>query len=82
MFSSWYKLVMLAAESQQVVWLRTLKLASGGAAAADEARMMVTEKIAAASHATERLMVGDSPDSIVDTYRETVRANAERLSKP
>ncbi len=36
--------MMLAAESQQVIWLRTMRLAAGGAKAKSEARRMVQEK--------------------------------------
>ena len=49
MFRSWYNLTMLAAESQRVIWLRSMKLAAGGAKAKREARLMMTEKMAAAS---------------------------------
>ena len=81
MFASWYNLTMLAAESQQVVWLRLTKLAAGGPGAAHEAQLMVAEKLAAATHATGRLALGASPDSVVRSYRQKVRANARRLSK-
>ena len=33
MFKAWWDLGMLAAESQQVMWLRYLKLATGGSQA-------------------------------------------------
>ena len=81
MFRSWYDLTMLAAESQRVIWLRSMKLASGGAKAEREARLMVSEKMAAASHEGLRLFMGASADSIVKSYRRRVKANARRLSK-
>ncbi len=81
MFKPWWDLTMLAAESQQVMWLRFLKLAAGGPSAPAEARRMVSEKVTAATHATTRLMAGDSPISVVEGYRNRVRANRRRLSK-
>jgi len=81
MFSSWFDMTMLAMESQQVIWLRTMKLASGGPEAGVEAQRMVSEKVAAASQAAMNLMSGHSPDSVVKSYRRKVRANARRLSK-
>jgi hypothetical protein len=42
---------------------------------------MVWEKLEAASLATSRLLLGQSPDNIVDGYRKVVRANVRRLSK-
>jgi hypothetical protein len=72
---------MLAIESQQVIWLRTMKLASGGPGAGAEANLMVSEKVNAATKAAFNLMSGHTPDSIVKSYRKTVRANARRLSR-
>ena len=40
--------MMLAAESQRVIWLRSMKLAARGTKAQREARLMITEKMAAA----------------------------------
>jgi hypothetical protein len=81
MFKPWINLVMLAAESQQVIGLRLFQAALGGPKAQAEAILMVTEKIAAANHALERLMAGASPDSVVTGYRNKVRANTCRLLK-
>ncbi len=81
MFKSWLNMTMLAAESQQVIWLRLAKLGAGGKRAQDEAELMVTEKMEAATDAAERLMTGQSPDSVVASYRRKVRANLRRLSK-
>jgi hypothetical protein len=58
-----------------------MTLALGGSKASDEANRMVTEKMAAAIHATGRLMMGASPDSVVSGYRRKVRANSRRLLK-
>ncbi len=79
MFESWYNLSMLAVESQQVIGLRLARFSTGGWAAHDEARLMVSEKVAAATHAAGRLMVGDTADSVVTGYRTAVQANVERL---
>ena len=81
MFKSWLNLTMLAAESQQVIGLRLMKLAIGGPKGRAEANRMVSEKVAAATHATGRLMTGGSPDSVVKGYRRKVRANSRRLLK-
>ncbi|MGL4287008.1 MAG: hypothetical protein ACRCVA_11730 [Phreatobacter sp.] len=80
-FAAWFNLAMLAAESQQVIGLRMVKLALGGPRADAEARRMVSEKVAAATEATGRLMWGATPDSVVRSYRTKVRANARRLRK-
>ena len=72
---------MLAAESQQVIWLRSLKLAAGGSKAQKEARLMIAEKMAAASQEGGRLIMGASANSVVKGYRKRVKANVRRLSK-
>jgi hypothetical protein len=72
---------MLAAESQRVIWLRSMKLAAGGAKAEREARLMMTEKMAAGSQEWLRMFMGASTDSVVKSYRRRVKANARRLSK-
>jgi hypothetical protein len=81
MYRSWINLVMLAAESQQVIWLRTMRLAAGGAKAKSEARRMVHEKVLAAGREGGRMALGASADSVVKRYRKKVRANARRLSR-
>lgn len=72
---------MLAIESQQVIYLRTLKIAAGGKKAHREARLMVTEKVATGVHEGWRLMTGGSAQSVVKGYRKKVQANARRLSR-
>jgi hypothetical protein len=81
MYRSWLSLMMLAAESQQVVMLRTLKLAAGGPGARIEANRMVLEKIAKANSEGARVLFGASPASVLTSYRRTVRSNARRLKK-
>jgi len=78
---SWMNVAMLAIESQQVIFLRLAKLASGGAAARKEADLMVSEKVKEAINAGQRMMLGATPDSVIQGYRKKVRANARRLRK-
>lgn len=81
MFANWFGLAMLAAEAQQVIWLRCLKLATGGAAARTEARRMTSEKVITAAQAAVGAMTGDAPAKTVRRYRKRVRANRRRLLK-
>ena len=81
MIRSFFNAAMLAAESQQVIWLRLAKLSRPGGKANAEARRMVSEKVAAAAEAGTRLLRGGSTDSVVTAYRRKVRANIRRLSK-
>ena len=81
MYRSWINLMMLAAESQQVIWLRMMRLTAGGAKAQSEARRMVHEKVFAASRESGRLVLGASGDSVVKGYRKKVKANVRRLSR-
>ena len=81
MYRSWINLMMLAAESQRVIWLRTMRLAAGGAKAKSEARRMVQEKFVAAGLESGRMALGATSDSVVKRYRKKVRANARRLSR-
>lgn len=81
MFKLFYELSMLGLEAQQAIWLRGLKLASGGRAADVEAALMVTEKVKAAQSAAIKLATGTAPVGIVRGYRKKVRANVRRLSK-
>ena len=82
MVRSWFDLVMLAAESQQAIALRLIRLAAGGPRARREATRMVSEKVEAAGKAARDLMMGGSTEKVVRGYRRKVRANVRRLSKP
>ena len=55
--------MMLAYEAHGVVALRMMKLMRGGREARREAKLMVSEKIHAASEATASLMAGASGES-------------------
>jgi hypothetical protein len=81
MYPSWFSLTMLAAESQQVIMLRTLKLARGGGKAEAEARRMVSEKLISAGIEGARLASGATSQSVVARYRKKVRANLPQLNK-
>jgi aspartate ammonia-lyase len=74
-------MMLLAAESQQVIALRMMKLAAGGASANDEVQLMTSEKVTAMTEAGAKLMAGGSADSVVSDYRRKVRANIKRLTK-
>lgn len=81
MYKDWFNLAMLGLETQQVVWLRCMKLAAGGTAAQREASLMVSEKVEAATHAWMDSMTGASSGKIVRGYRTKVSANKRRLSR-
>lgn len=74
-----FKLMMLAVEANRVIALRTMKLMRGGRSGRREAKLMVSEKILAASEAAVSLMVGTSSDEIIQRYRHHVARNAKRL---
>jgi len=76
----WYAASMLAFESSEVVRMRLEKFAHGDDEAGQEARLMVSEKIAAAFEAATSWLAGATPAAIVGRYREHVAANAKRLS--
>lgn len=81
MLKFWFDVSMLGFEAQQVVWLRTMKIALGGRASEREAMRMVSEKLTAAREAGFDLAMGKSVDSLVSGYRKKVRANRRRLSR-
>ena len=76
----WFAASMLAFESSEVVRLRLEKFASCDDDAEQEARLMVSEKIAAAFEAAANWLSGATPGAIIDRYREHVAANRKRLS--
>jgi hypothetical protein len=79
MFNPFFNLTMLALEAQQVIWLRTLKLAAGGSSARTEASRMVSEKVVAGMRASAQIASGASPDRVIKGYRSKTRANLRRL---
>jgi len=81
MLATWWNIGMLAAESQQVMWLRCMRLAAGGPTASAEAVRMVSEKLALAAPAAAGVLMGDTATTVVRRYRRTVRANRRRLAR-
>jgi hypothetical protein len=83
MFKTWMDFVFDAArlmqETQEVIGLRMMKLASGGSAGQAEAERMVTEKNVAAVEALGTLAFGGSLHKVMRRYRSHVRANKRRL---
>ena len=73
--------LMLAVDANRVIGLRMAKLMFGGKSARREAKLMVTEKVAAAMEAGGKLMTGASGDDIVRLYRRRVASNVKRLSR-
>lgn len=79
---------MLAAEAQSVIALRLVRLSRGGKRARAEAARMIIEKgtafLAAQAAAAAVLPIGGATlaaDTVITTYRRSVRANRRRLSR-
>jgi hypothetical protein len=79
---------MLAAEAQGVIALRLARLGRGGRHANSEAARMIIEKgtafLAANAAAAAVLPFGGvtlAADTVIATYRRSVRANHRRLSR-
>jgi hypothetical protein len=93
MLNPWLVLAFQAArlgwEAQNVMALRLMRLAGGGAAGQSEAHLMVSEKVAAHSEAhaaaTAVAMKGGSAPAVarkvMRVYKKRVRGNRRRLSK-
>jgi hypothetical protein len=93
MFNPWLawsvKVFQMGIEAQNVIALRMLRLASGGARMEAEASRMVTEKIAAAAEAQAVAAVaafgGHLPHVVANkalrVVKKRVRANKRRLSR-
>lgn len=81
--------MQLGLEAQQVIALRMLRLAAGGARGQGEARRMVAEKIAAGAEAqataVSAIMTGRGDTVVVGkvlrVVKRRVRANKRRLSR-
>jgi hypothetical protein len=86
MLGSWLVMAMagtrLAMEAQQVIALRLMKIAAGGAGAQREVARMMTEKAVAATEAAATMATGGSRRKVVRRYRTHIRQNKRRLSKP
>jgi len=81
MIGFWRHLLMFSTESGCVIVLRTIKLASGGLPALDEACRILTEKGVAMGESSVRAARGKWPLAMAFAYRGTVRENLRRLSK-
>lgn len=81
MLRFWFDMTMLGIEAQQVIWLRTMKLAMGGKRGEREAHRMIGEKLVAAAQASTKIAGGASPGTVAKGYRRKVRANLRRLSR-
>ena len=85
MSPTWFSLAieatLLAVEAQQVVGLRLMKIAFGGAAAQAEIARMLTEKSTAAAETALTVATGGSARKVVKRYRSRVKANARRLRR-
>jgi hypothetical protein len=73
-------------EVQQVIALRLMTLAMGGSAAAQEAHLMVAEKVAATTTAVGMVAAAvargtfdGGADAVVRMLRQEVQANRKRL---
>ncbi len=90
-YAAWTRLAWdgwaLWLEASSVVWLRSMRLAAGGAAAEREASRMVSEKLAANWELGMKLLWGGavSPEQSAHRslrhYRSKVRANRRRLAR-
>jgi len=79
---------VLGAEMSAVIWLRSLRMMTGGRLATREVERMVSEKIAAAMTFGPAIMEGGFGQSAEDVtgraiahYRRPVRDNRRRLSR-
>lgn len=89
-WSAWFESLRFGLEVQQVIALRMMRVAAGGAPAADEMQRMITEKIAALAlaqnAAAAALITGKGMDvatvRALAPVRSRVRANRRRLTRP
>jgi hypothetical protein len=79
---------LLGAEMSAVIWMRSLRMMTGGALAQREAQRMVSEKITAGMTLLPAIMAGGVNQSAEEAtgraiahYRAPVRANRRRLSR-
>lgn len=81
MLKFWIDAAVLGIEAQQVMWLRAMRIAGGGKRGHREARLMVSEKVAATVQAAGAVATGAHPEKVVQSIRSKVRANKRRLSR-
>jgi hypothetical protein len=84
-YSNWFSfaadVAILSMAAQQVIALRMLKLAAGGAVAHREAVRMATEKMKAGIEAGAITATGGSSRKVLRRYKTRVKANSRRLSR-
>ncbi|TPN86570.1 hypothetical protein FJ987_14125 [Mesorhizobium sp. CU2] len=81
MFNPWIDLSLSILEAQQVILLRTIRLAQGGKRAELEAKRMMSEKIEAMGRAGAMMLMGASAERIARLYGNKISANRKRLSR-
>jgi hypothetical protein len=89
MLNAWLSLsfqaVRLGWDAQNVMALRFIRLADGGASSQSEAYLMVTEKVAALAEATAVAIKGGKGNEVakmvLNVYQKRVRRNKHRLSR-
>ncbi len=79
---------MLGAEMSAVIWMRSLRMMTGGALAQREAQRAVSEKFSASMTLLPVILAGGMNQSaeeatarVIAHYRAPVRANRRRLSR-
>ncbi|MGX7896934.1 hypothetical protein [Tsuneonella sp. HG222] len=84
----WVDAWMLSFEAASVVWLRSLRMMSGGAIAEREGQRMISEKITASAMFWPAMIWGgalSSPEAFgtkaLAHYAVPIRANRRRLSR-
>ncbi|HZP19038.1 MAG TPA: hypothetical protein VFB16_02420 [Bauldia sp.] len=74
----WQHAALLAFEAPQAMWLRCVRLATGGPRARREAERMVREKVLTGADIALAMTVGDAAS--LQRVRRKVTANVRRLS--
>jgi len=81
MFNLWVNFSLSLLEAQQVILLRTMRIAGGGRQAELEVKRMLDEKIETAGRAGAMIVMGTSPGRITRLYGNKISANRRRLSR-
>lgn len=84
---AWFEAAQFGVDSQSVMAMRMMKIASGGPGATTEAQRMVSEKVAAFAESQGLMMAALINGKSLETaavkaytpYRRAVRANRRRL---
>ena len=86
---SWFEAARFGYDAQRVIGLRMMRMAAGGTNASSEARLMVSEKLAALADAQLEIALAFVSGSTFNVaaarayrpYRRRVRANKSRLTR-